>query len=221
MKQFLKSILSGSLIIIILGIGLVLSLLIIINPIQADRPGLNPSINVAATAEALQTDRQQVKLETTRQVQTAAWNDRLTEAQQKLTQYDDESSRHLSQLQAQLDDLNAQIEQARLDIEAAQQQANRLQQTIGTDKATYQDELAALETQLSQHEAQLRLDLQTTLDQFQAASEVLDSVPPPSDHTREEQQVSEKTDGGQSPEQDHTEHKEHTEDDNKGEKDDN
>lgn len=182
MKQFIKSILSGSLILIVLGIGLVLSLLIIVNPIQADRSGLNSSIDVAATAQVLQTGHQQIKLETTRQAQTAAWNDRLTEAQQRLTQFDDESGHQLSQLQAQLADLNAHIEQTRLDIETAQQDVKRLRQTIEIDEANYQDELVALETQLSQRETQLRLDLQTTLDQLQAAPVTLDSNNPGQEH---------------------------------------
>lgn len=186
MKHYARSILSGSLIVIILGIGLVLSLFILINPIQADRPGLKPSINVAATAQAFQTRAQGTRLETDLRAQTAAWTARVAEAQQNLAQFDAAAGRQLSQLLTQLDDLNSQIGQAGLDIEAAQQHIGRLRQMLKTDQANYQDELAVLEAQLGQLETQLQFERNVTTDQAQTVNEALDraeSAPAPASDT--------------------------------------
>jgi hypothetical protein len=108
MKRYVpQSFSTGLFIVVVLGIGLALSLFMLISPTQAGQTGLNPPIDVEATAQAIQARHRQTQLEATRQAQQAAWETEITDLEQTLTASRQEAQARISQLEAQLITINS------------------------------------------------------------------------------------------------------------------
>ncbi|MEW5958243.1 MAG: hypothetical protein AB1801_10995, partial [Chloroflexota bacterium] len=167
MKRLLRSLITGAL--ITGGLGIVLSLVILISPTQAGQIGLNSPIDVVATAQAIQARRQQIELEATGQVQQAAWEVQISQLQQTLTAVKRQAQIEISRQEAELITLKTQIKQTNAGLQTTQDRITELQQAIQVDRTRYENDLAALELQMTQIEAQLQ-------DQLNAASAELEAT---------------------------------------------
>ena len=172
MRYLSQSLFTGIFIVTILGIGLLLSLLILISPTQAEQTGLmNPSINVAATAQAIQFSQQQAELEATGQAQKTTWEAEINQLQQRTTEANQQAQTHISQLEAHLINVKAQMKQSETDLQATQARIAELEQAIQADRTEYESKLAKLESEMSQVEEQLKNQLDTASAQLQTAYE--------------------------------------------------
>ena len=164
---------SGSLImtftIIMVVAAIFVALFILIRPIQAGQAVLPGSVNVAATAQAIQSNNRQKELDATGQAQKTTWESQIAAQQQSMTEFDQTAQRQLEQLQAQHSQLQTQINQVTASIQTTQAKISELQQAISTDQAKFQAELAALEVKLNQHETELENELGLTQTELQAA----------------------------------------------------
>jgi hypothetical protein len=136
--------LADNFIILALTIGLLVSLFILMKPYPAGQVGLQPSINVIATAQAMQTQRQQVELETAHQAQKAIWAAELDKKRQELLNAYQQGQAQIAPLQAQLSNLQGQINQTQANLQPMPQKITELQQVIQVDEAAYQNQLTAL-----------------------------------------------------------------------------
>ncbi len=139
---------ADSFIILVLTLGLLVSLFILMKPYPTGQVGLLPSINVVATAQAMQTHRQQIELETAHQSQKATWTAELDKKRQELLLANRQGQAQLAPRQAQLSDLQAQINQTQANLQAMQQKITEIQQAIQVDEAAYQNQLTALKADL-------------------------------------------------------------------------
>jgi hypothetical protein len=145
---------ADSFIILALTIGLLVSLFILMKPYPAGQVGLLPSINVVATAQAMQTHRQQAELETAHQSQKAVWAAELAKKRQELFQANQQGQAQIVPLQAQLSDVQSQINQTQANLQIMSQKIMEIQQTIQADEAAYQNQLAVLKADLEQAQPQ-------------------------------------------------------------------
>jgi hypothetical protein len=162
MKRSKAPVITGVLIALVMVVGLLVSLLFLIYPTQAGPAVLRNSVNVAATAQAIQTDHRQRELEETRQARQAVWNSEIDDKEGALTTFEQQALTQTDQLHTELETLQDQIDQVRLNIQETQQQILTLQQAIDEEQVNYQQNLVTLEQEMSQTENELRTELEVT-----------------------------------------------------------
>lgn len=163
--------------------ALLVGLFFLIRPTQAGQVVWGSSVNVAATAQAIQFDRRQAELTATAEVQTTKWQAQIAAQQQALTELDHNGQRQLDQQQSELNQLQGQIDQLAAQIQTTQVKIAGLKQSIKADQANYETELTVLAGELSQRELELEDQLSLTQSQLQAArtrlAELATPPPPP------------------------------------------
>ena len=162
MKRSKAPVITGVLIALVMVVGLLVSLLFLIYPTQAGPAVLRTSVNVAATAQAIQTDHRQRELEETRQSRQALWNSEIDDKEEALATFEQQALTQTDQLHIELEALLGQIDQVRLNIQETQQQILTLQQAIDEEQVNYQQNLATLEQEMGQAENELRTELEVT-----------------------------------------------------------
>lgn len=165
MRQQVRPIMVGGFIGIILLLSLIFCFFILTNPTQAGQIDLRSSVNVAATAQAIQAHRSQIELEMAIEAQKANWEAEIARKQQLLAEFNLAAQNKLSPLETQLRDLHSQIEQADRAVEINRGEVNQLQEAIKNDEIGYQAELAALEAEVKL----LQDELEIAKAQLQAA----------------------------------------------------
>lgn len=172
-RHFSRSFISGLFFVVVLGIGLALSLFLLISPTQAGRTGLNPAVDPVGTAQAIQTRHRQDQLEAAGQAQKSTWEAEITRLEKTLAESNRGAQIQISQLEAQLITLKAQIKQTEAESQVRQGQIVDLQQAIQAERTQYEEKLASLESQMSQVEEQLQNQLEAASTDLQSAYEQL------------------------------------------------
>jgi chromosome segregation ATPase len=144
------------------------------SPLQAGRIDLSRSVDVAATAQAIQARKRQVELEAALQAQRANGQAELARKQQILAESNLAAQSKLSQLESQLRDLQVEVAEAKRAVGRGQDEITQLQQAIDGDETGYRYELAELEAGLNL----LRSELAETQAQLQAIQVELARRPP-------------------------------------------
>ena len=173
-----KVIFIGFLIVIIVVAGSLISLLFLISPTQAGQAVLHTSVNVAATAQAIQFRNRQAELNTADQAQKSTWEAKISTKRQALTEFNQNAETQVVQLQSELERLQTQIDQVTADLQSIQDRMFKLQQAIENDAINYQSELAALDQEMSQQENELRHQLEATSTALQTAYDELEASQP-------------------------------------------
>jgi membrane protein involved in colicin uptake len=169
MLKYWQSFFSGALLLIIFLAALVLSLLVLINPIRAGQTGLRSSVDVVATAQALQAQRRQTELDLAARAQTELWESQLAGKRATLTQANQAGQTRVVQLQTQLKNAKNQLSQADESIRVAQTQITALEQAIANDRQAYQAELAQLERDKHQSEQAFKAQFEAVQTALQSA----------------------------------------------------
>ena len=169
---------TGFLIVIIVVIGSLASLLFLISPTQAGQAVLHTSVNVAATAQAIQFQNRQAELKAADQAQKNTWEATISNERQALTDFNQNAETQAVQLQSDLERLQTQIDQVTADLQATQDRMFELQQAIDNDAVNYQSQLAALDQEMSQQENELRHQLEATSTALQTAYDELEASRP-------------------------------------------
>jgi capsule polysaccharide export protein KpsE/RkpR len=165
MLKYWRSLFSGALLLIIFLATLALSLLVLINPIRAGQSGLRPSVDMVATAQAIQAQHRQTELDSAARAQNDLWEPQLVEKRNTLAQANQTRQTQVVQLQTQLKNVQSQLSETDNTIRVAQAQIAALEQTMQVDRQNHQDELAQLEQEKDQSEQAFK----TRFDAVQAA----------------------------------------------------
>ncbi len=162
------------LLILLVTVGLLLTLDFVNSSIQAKTINFGPSVDVAATAQAIRTHNREVELKTSLQIQQAAREIDIAKKQQALTTFNNQAQTQINTRQANLLTLQRQINQAEADLSAIQMEIAELQRGIQTDNA----QLATINSNI----AQTTGDIATLQGQLQAAQAALtqqqSAIPP-------------------------------------------
>ena len=178
MLKYGRSLFSGALLLIIFLAALALSLLVLVNPIRAGQTGLRSSVDVVATAQALQAQHRQTELDAAARAQTELWEPQLAEKRSTLTQANQIRQTQVVQLQARVKNVQSQVNQTDEAIRAAQARITALEQAMQVDRQNHLDELAQLEQEKDRSEQAFEAQLEAAQAALQAAQAELPAHSP-------------------------------------------